>query len=160
MGVTGLIIAGIFAASMSTLSSCMNSVATLVSVDFYERFSKRSTPEKSMRLAEWITGIAGIIGGSFLLFRMFGSLPTDRVIMSLVSPRVLLREAQHLPRHVEELGGGGVAASAGGQQQHSGGDQDALHAVGLGMGVHGCVQITPAAARAPCRALPSAPPSA
>jgi len=62
VGVTGLIIAGIFAASMSTLSSCMNSVATLVSVDFYERFGKKVTPAKSVRLAEWMTVVAGVIG--------------------------------------------------------------------------------------------------
>ncbi len=62
VGVTGLIIAGIFAASMSTLSSCMNSVATLVSVDFYERFAKTATPARSVRLAEVTTVIAGLIG--------------------------------------------------------------------------------------------------
>jgi len=72
VGITGLIIAGIFAASMSTLSSCMNSVATLVSVDFYERFSKRATDKKSMRLAEWVTVIAGVIGvGTAVLLALF-----------------------------------------------------------------------------------------
>lgn len=72
VGVTGLIIAGIFAASMSTLSSCMNSVATLVSVDFYERFFKGATPERSVRLAEWMTVLAGIIGvGTALLLASF-----------------------------------------------------------------------------------------
>lgn len=62
VGITGLIIAGIFAASMSTLSSCMNSVATLISVDFYEKFAKNPTQEKSVRLAEWMTVVAGVIG--------------------------------------------------------------------------------------------------
>ena len=72
VGVTGLIIAAIFAASMSTLSSCMNSVATLVSVDFYDRFAKTATPAKSVRLAEWMTIVAGIIGvGTALLLARF-----------------------------------------------------------------------------------------
>lgn len=62
VGITGLIIAGIFAASMSTLSSCMNSVATLISVDFYEKFAKNPTQEKSVRLAEWMTVVSGVIG--------------------------------------------------------------------------------------------------
>lgn len=62
VGVTGLIIAGIFAASMSTLSSCINSVATLVSVDFYERFARNATPDKSRKLADYSTIIAGLIG--------------------------------------------------------------------------------------------------
>lgn len=62
VGVTGLIIAGIFAASMSTLSGTMNSVATLVSVDFYQKFSKKYTQANSVRLAEIMTVIAGLIG--------------------------------------------------------------------------------------------------
>jgi Na+/proline symporter len=61
-GVTGLIIAGIFAASMATLSSNINSIATLISVDFYERFSKGASQKKSVRLAEWMTVVTGLLG--------------------------------------------------------------------------------------------------
>jgi SSS family transporter len=57
MGVTGLIIAGIFAAAMSTLSSIINSVSTLASVDFYEKLVKNPTPKKSVLFAE-VAGIA------------------------------------------------------------------------------------------------------
>jgi SSS family transporter len=60
IGITGLIIAGLFAASMSTLSSGLNSVATLSSVDFYERLGKNVTQAKSLRLAYFITITAGI----------------------------------------------------------------------------------------------------
>ena len=67
-GITGLIIAGIFAASMSTLSSCINSVATLVSVDFYERYSKKATQKKTLKVAEFATIIGGLVGiGTALL---------------------------------------------------------------------------------------------
>lgn len=67
-GLTGLIIAGIFAASMSTLSACINSVATLVSVDFYERYWKHATQKKSVLLAEVVTVVGGCIGiGTALL---------------------------------------------------------------------------------------------
>lgn len=67
-GITGLIIAGIFAASMSTVSSGINSVATLISVDFYERYAKTATPKKSLTLAGFSTVIAGIISiGTALL---------------------------------------------------------------------------------------------
>lgn len=62
MGVTGLIIAGIFAAAMSTLSSIINSVATLASVDFYERLAKNPTPKKSVLFAEVMTVAAGLMG--------------------------------------------------------------------------------------------------
>lgn len=62
VGVTGLIIAGILAASMSTLSSIMNSVATLASVDFYEKLVKNPDPRKSVRFAELMTVATGLIG--------------------------------------------------------------------------------------------------
>ncbi len=71
VGITGLVIAGIFAASMSTLSSCINSVATLVSVDFYERYAKKPDPAKSVKIAEWMTFVAGVIGvGTAILLAM------------------------------------------------------------------------------------------
>ena len=62
MGVRGLIIAGIFAAAMSTLSSIMNSVATLASVDFFERMVKNPTPKQSVFFAEAMTVLTGVIG--------------------------------------------------------------------------------------------------
>lgn len=62
MGITGLIIAGIFAAAMSTLSSIINSVATLASVDFYEKLVKNPSPRKSVLFAEWMTVAVGLVG--------------------------------------------------------------------------------------------------
>ncbi|KLJ00817.1 sodium:solute symporter [Luteimonas sp. FCS-9] len=62
VGVTGLIIAGIFAAAMSTLSSIINSVATLLSVDFYSRLAKAPTEKGSVRFAEWMTVVVGLVG--------------------------------------------------------------------------------------------------
>lgn len=71
-GVTGLIIAGIFAAAMATLSGIMNSVATLISVDFYEKMAKNPTPAKSVRFAEWMTVAVGLVGiGVALLLSRF-----------------------------------------------------------------------------------------
>jgi SSS family transporter len=61
-GVTGLIIAGIFAAAMGTLSSTINSVATLLSVDFYERLAKNPTQRSSVRFAEWMSVVIGLVG--------------------------------------------------------------------------------------------------
>jgi SSS family transporter len=62
MGVRGLIIAGILAAAMATLSSIMNSVATLASVDFYEKLVKNPDPKVSVRFAEWMTVVTGVAG--------------------------------------------------------------------------------------------------
>ncbi|TDK23078.1 sodium:solute symporter [Luteimonas aestuarii] len=62
MGVTGLIIAGIFAAAMSTLSSIINSVATLLSVDFYGKLARNPTDKGGVRFAEWMTVLVGLVG--------------------------------------------------------------------------------------------------
>jgi Na+/proline symporter len=71
MGVRGLIIAGILAAAMATLSSIMNSVATLASVDFYEKIKKNPDPKLSVRFAEVMTVVAGLagMGVAFVLSR-------------------------------------------------------------------------------------------
>jgi len=72
MGVTGLIVAGIFAAAMATLSGIMNSVATLVSVDFYDRLVKNRTPRQSVIFAEVTTVVVGLVGiGLALLLSRF-----------------------------------------------------------------------------------------
>jgi len=61
-GMTGLIIAGLFAAAMGTLSGTINSVATLLSVDFYEKLARNPTQKSSLRFAEWMTVVIGLIG--------------------------------------------------------------------------------------------------
>lgn len=61
-GITGLMIAGLFSAAMATISSILNSVSTMVSVDFYEKIAKKPDPTFSIRLAEWVTVVAGLIG--------------------------------------------------------------------------------------------------
>jgi SSS family transporter len=71
-GVTGLIIAGIFAAAMGTLSSTINSVATLLSVDFYEKLAKNPTQRSSVRFAEWMSVVIGLVGiGLALLLSLY-----------------------------------------------------------------------------------------
>jgi SSS family solute:Na+ symporter len=61
-GLVGLIIAGIFAAAMGTTSSTINSVATLLSVDFYEKLRRNVTQAQSVRFAEWMSVVVGLIG--------------------------------------------------------------------------------------------------
>ncbi|MGH8240496.1 MAG: sodium:solute symporter family transporter, partial [Steroidobacteraceae bacterium] len=62
VGLTGLIIAGIFAAAMGTLSGTINSMATLLSVDFYEKLVREPTQEQTKRFAEWMTVVVGLVG--------------------------------------------------------------------------------------------------
>lgn len=61
-GVAGLVIAGIFSASMSSLDSSMHSVSTVVTVDFYKRFAKSFTDQSSLTMARWVTVIVGTLG--------------------------------------------------------------------------------------------------
>lgn len=64
-GIVGLLIAGIFAAAMSTLSSSMNSAATAYVVDIHFRFdwSDKLDGLKLARIATFVLGIAGIVVG-------------------------------------------------------------------------------------------------
>jgi solute:Na+ symporter, SSS family len=61
-GLTGLIIAGIFAAAMGTLSGTINSIATLLSVDFYQKLARNPTEQRTKRFAEWMTVVVGLVG--------------------------------------------------------------------------------------------------
>lgn len=61
-GVAGLLIAAIFAAAMSTLSSNINSVAAVITSDFYKTLSKKPNPKYSMSIARWSGVIVGILG--------------------------------------------------------------------------------------------------
>lgn len=61
-GLTGLIIAGIFAAAMGTLSGTINSIATLLSVDFYQKLVRNPTERQTKHFAEWMTVVVGLVG--------------------------------------------------------------------------------------------------
>lgn len=61
-GVAGLIISAVFAAAMSTVSSSMNSVATLLHQDFYKRFRPEATPAQNLRFLKLTAYAVGLIG--------------------------------------------------------------------------------------------------
>ena len=67
-GLVGLIMAGVFAAAMSTISSELNSLATSTVVDHYARYVRKGVGEAGMRRAlQWSTlawaAYAGIFAG-------------------------------------------------------------------------------------------------
>jgi len=68
-GVAGFVVAGIFAAAQSTISTSMNSVATVITVDVFHRFRGKGTEAADMRLARWLTILAGVagVGAAYLL---------------------------------------------------------------------------------------------
>ena len=62
IGVAGLIVAGIFAAAQSTVSTSMNSIATTLVTDFIRPFNLVKTEKGYMRSARWLTFIMGTLG--------------------------------------------------------------------------------------------------
>jgi SSS family solute:Na+ symporter len=61
-GVSGLIIAAILAAAMSTLSSSINSLASSTTLDLYKpRWGRHNSPEKDLRISRLISILWGII---------------------------------------------------------------------------------------------------
>ena len=71
-GISGLVIAGLFAAAMSSLDSSMNSVSAALVTDFFGRFRKSISQSDSLKLARWLTVLMGIIGtGTALLLATF-----------------------------------------------------------------------------------------
>jgi len=62
-GITGLLIAAIFAAGMSTVSTSINSTATIVLSDYYQRYFNKNASEKSEMKVLYISSvIMGALG--------------------------------------------------------------------------------------------------
>ena len=65
VGITGLLIASIFAAGMSTISTSYNSAATVFLTDYYQRFFKKTASDKeAMRvlyIASAVISVCGIL---------------------------------------------------------------------------------------------------
>lgn len=61
-GIAGLIIAAIFAASQSSISSSLNSIAACFTSDIYEKLSDNPTPEQKLNVGRLLTVIAGVLG--------------------------------------------------------------------------------------------------
>jgi SSS family solute:Na+ symporter len=63
VGITGLLIASIFAAGMSTVATSVNSTATIVLSDYYKRyFNKNATEKSSMKVLYSSSLIFGALG--------------------------------------------------------------------------------------------------
>lgn len=62
IGVSGLLVAGIFSAAMSSISSSLNSVSTAYCNDFHQHFRPRTPDHKLLKIARVATIITGISG--------------------------------------------------------------------------------------------------
>ena len=67
-GLTGLLVAAVFAAAMSTVSTSLNSSATLLMSDYYRRFVKPEASERECMLSLYVATIVwGILGTGMAL---------------------------------------------------------------------------------------------
>lgn len=80
-GLSGLIIAAILAAAMSTLSSSINSLASATTMDLYKPYRGRNkTPEQDLKISRLITVIWGLVimGSAFMFALVQLRSPGDR----------------------------------------------------------------------------------
>lgn len=66
-GVSGLLLAAVAAATMSTLSSNLNAAASAFTADFYRRFSPSAPDSALLRCGKVCTVAVGLLGGGFAL---------------------------------------------------------------------------------------------
>jgi len=67
-GLSGLVVAGVFAAAMSSLDSSIHSISTAVTTDFVRRFKPNLMPETYLALARGFTVTFGMIGTAAAMF--------------------------------------------------------------------------------------------
>lgn len=69
VGITGLVIAGVFAAAMSSLDSALNSLSAVTVRDFYARYVKPDADEKHyLKASRWATIFWGLYATMFAFF--------------------------------------------------------------------------------------------
>jgi SSS family transporter len=84
-GARGLLIAGILAAAMSTISSSINALASSVTYDFYAGGTGRTDPAHLLRLGRFVTLVWGLAltGGALMLAKLVTRMDTPVVVLAL-----------------------------------------------------------------------------
>ena len=95
VGITGLVIAGLLAAAMSSLSSGMNSASSVITSDFISRLRSSELEEKSkIVIARWVSVLIGVVVVTLSLFvdQVPGNLfeVANKVVNLFVSPLFVL----------------------------------------------------------------------
>ncbi len=73
-GVAGIVIAGIFAAAQSTISTSMNSISTAFTTDFIRRFDRIGSEKGYLNLARILTVLFGMLGTGFALLLAYADI--------------------------------------------------------------------------------------
>ncbi len=85
VGLAGLVIAGVLAAAMSTVSSSLNSLASATTHDFYAAITGRRDPQHLLHVGRWATlAWAVVLMGGALAFRSQGT-PVVELALSVAS---------------------------------------------------------------------------
>ena len=93
-GLSGLVIAAMLSAAMSSLSSGMNSASAVITTDFINRIKRRASQSEEVRLARNVSVIIGVI--AVVLSMFVGQLASNllelciKVVNLLTSPLFVL----------------------------------------------------------------------
>jgi Na+/proline symporter len=84
-GISGLVVAGLLAAAMSTVASSLNSLASAVTHDFYGPLTGRNDQRHLLMVGRWATVLwAAVLTGGALSFRSSGT-PVVELALSIAS---------------------------------------------------------------------------
>jgi solute:Na+ symporter, SSS family len=83
LGIAGLVIAGIFAAAMSSLDSGIHSMSTVIIVDYYNRLSPNHIDKESYRYAKILVIILGLFG--IISAMLMASIPIQSLFDQLMT---------------------------------------------------------------------------
>lgn len=85
-GLSGLVVAGILAAAMSTVSSSLNSLASSTTHDFYAAITGRHDPKHLLVFGRWATvAWAIVLAGGALVFQQTQGTPVVVLALSIAS---------------------------------------------------------------------------
>ena len=75
-GFAGLLIATMFAAAMSTISTSVNSCAVMFGEDFYKRFRRAASSKEEMRVMQVASIVTGVVGTGLAMWILSRPMPT------------------------------------------------------------------------------------
>lgn len=81
VGVMGVLVAGVFAAAMSSVDSLLNSMSTVFVKDIYERFFTKTETEASLKTSMIISAVWGLV---IIVFTLMGFSGTTKSVLSTV----------------------------------------------------------------------------